>query len=126
MIEGKATRVNPDKFTKTGKPRTGYGNDAGFQFHAMGDLEHPRYIFVARSEVDLSVLRLYDISSKKNVSFVCNYLLSERASWLHKTKENSSMMKRDVIVLNEKTILENCKFKSTSIIDGCTVYRDIV
>lgn len=124
LIEQKATRVNPNPLTATGRPRTGYGTDASFQFHAMGTLEHPRYVFVARSEVDLSILRIYDISTKANCDVIINHLMAERNKWLARGKANQEQMKRDVIVISEKYILSNCNFATQTTIDGCKVFKD--
>lgn len=124
LIEQKACRVNPSPLTATGRPRTGYECDAGFQFHAMGDLDHPRYIFVARSESDLSILRIYDISAESNRKFVLDHLMSEREAWLERGRGNPDKMKHDVIMISEKQILENCVFTTKETLDGCKVFRD--
>lgn len=124
LIEQKATRVNPDPYTKTGKIRKNHGIDAGFQFHAMGTLEHPRYIFVARSETDLSILRIYDISSTDNCKIVLDHLMNERGRWEDKNKKLGYTQKHDVIVISEKLILEKCKFPTKTTINGCKVFKD--
>lgn len=124
LIEQKASRVDPSPFTKTGKPRTGYNVDAGFQFHAMGSIEHPRYIFVARSETDLSILRIYDISSEANRKIVLDHLMGERQAWEDKNKQLGYTQKHDVIIISEKLILEKCNFPSQSTINGCKVFKD--
>jgi hypothetical protein len=123
LIEQKASRVNPNPLTETGRPRVGYGKDASFQFHAMGDLEHPRYIFVARSETDLSILRIYDISDNTNRNVILDHLMNERNKWLEKGKGNPEKMKHDVITVTEKFILEKLKFKEKTIIDNCKVFK---
>lgn len=123
LIEQKATRVE-GALTKTGKPRKNAGTDAAFQFHAMGDLDYPRYIFVARNKNDLSVMRIYDISENKNRKKVLDCLMSERQSWLDRSKGDQKKMKRDIIVLAEKFILDNIKFNSQQTINGCEVFKD--
>lgn len=123
LIEQKATRVE-GALTKTGKPRKNAGTDAAFQFHAMGDLDYPRYIFVARNKDDLSVMRIYDISDKDNRAKVLGCLMKERQAWLDRSKGDQTKMKRDIIVLPEKFVLENVNFNSQKTIDGCTVFKD--
>lgn len=123
LIENKATRV-AGPLTATGKPRKGAGTDAAFQFHAMGDLDHARYIFVARNKEDLSVMRIYDISTKENRQIVLDHLISERNNWLGRAAGNQAKMKRDIILLPEKTILEKLSFTSKMIIDNCQVFKD--
>lgn len=123
LIEQKATRVD-GAFTKTGKPRKNAGSDASFLFHAMGDIEHPRYIFVARNKDDLAVVRLYDISKKSNCKIIADYLMSERDKWLAKGKKDKTQMKRDIISISEKYIKENLKLPNILNISGCVVYKD--
>lgn len=123
LIENKTTRVQ-GPLTKTGKPRKGAGKDAAFQFHAMGDLVHSRYIFVAKDKDDLSITRLYDISSKENCSLVQNYLLAERDAWLKRAEADKRLMKRDLIVLPEKYILEQLNLPTKLTIDGCVILKD--
>ena len=124
LIEQKACRVNPSKLTATGRNRTNFGTDAMFQFHAMGDLKHPRYILVARSETDLSILRIYDISSAANCKIVLDHLINEKNAWLAKGKKNEQDMKRDVITISEKMLLSNLSFTLKTEIDGCKVFKD--
>lgn len=123
LIEQKATRVE-GAFTKTGKPRKNAGTDAAFQFHAMGDLDYPRYIFVARNKADLSIMRIYDISSESNRKIVFGHLMGERNAWLDRSKGDQAKMKRDIITLPEKVILDKLVFSSKTTIDGCCVFRD--
>lgn len=124
LIEQKACRVNPSHLTPTGRPRVGYNQDAVFQFHAMGDLDHARYILVARSETDLSILRIYDISNTENRQIVLDHLNAEKAAWLSKGQKNQEDMKRDVITISEKFLLAKLKFVSQNTIDGCKVFKD--
>jgi hypothetical protein len=123
LIEQKATRVS-GPLTKTGRLKKGAGTDAAFQFHAMGDLDYPRYIFVARDKDDLSVKRIYDISENSNRQKVLNHLLSERNLWLERGKLDPKAMKRDVILLPEIFILNNLTFKDKMIISNCIVHKD--
>ena len=118
LIEQKATRV-AGPFTRTGKSRKGAGTDAAFQFHAMGDLDYPRYIFVARDKDTLKLLRIYDISSMQNQQKVLNHLLNEKSSWLAK-----GFQKRDIILLTEKFILSNLIFSTKQTVDNCVILRD--
>lgn len=123
LIEQKATRIE-GCFTKTGKPRKNAGVDAVFQFHAMGDLNYPRYIFVARNRNDLTIERIYDISESKNQKIILDHLMSERDAWLKRSSGNESKMKRDIITLPEKFILEKVKFKNKETINNCVVFKD--
>lgn len=123
LIENKATRV-AGPVTATGKPRKNAGTDAAFQFHAMGDLAHERYILVARNREDLSVMRIYDISNQVNRMIVLNYLLDERSAWLIRAAGDQKKMKRDIILLPEKVILEKLTFTSKTVIDNCQVFKD--
>ena len=124
LIEQKASRVESSKITKSGKLRKNAGVDAQFLFHAMGDIDHDRYIFVARCKRELSVLRIYDISKKNNIKFILDHLLQQRSNWLENAKKDKSKMKRDVISIGEKTIIENIKFESKNIISGALVHVD--
>jgi hypothetical protein len=123
LIEQKATRVE-GPLTKTGKPRKNAGVDAAFQFHAMGDIDHARYIFVARNKTDLSVVRIYDIGNPSNVQKVVGHLMAERNAWLAKTQGNQASMKRDIIVLPEQFILKNITFEKPMTVNGCQVFKD--
>ncbi len=123
LIEQKATRVE-GPLTKTGKPRKGAGEDAAFQFHAMGDLDYPRYIFVARNRKDLSIVRIYDISKSKNRKIVLKHLTRERNSWLERSNADKRLMKRDIITLPEKFILANLDLPTKLEINGCVILKD--
>jgi hypothetical protein len=118
LIEQKATRV-AGPLTKTGKQRKGAGTDAAFQFHAMGDLDHPRYVFVARHKETLELLRIYDISSEKNTKKVLAHLEYEKAVWLAR-----GFQKRDIILVTEKFILDNLTFPHKQTIGNCVILRD--
>ncbi len=120
LIEQKATRVD-GLLTKRGKPRKNAGTDAAFQFHANGDLDSPRYLFVARNKADLSVMRIYDVSDTENRKIIFEHLLNERNEWNKKTNGDPIKMKRDVIVLPEKLLLEKLNIKSRKKINGCDI-----
>lgn len=120
--EIKSTRVSGN-LTRTGRPRKGAGSDAAFLFHAMGDIDHSRYLFVAKNKEDLSVVRLYDISNPANCKIVQDHLHCERDKWLEIGLKDKSKMKRDIIVLTEKFLTDNIKFKKQTI-SNCDVYRD--
>lgn len=96
---------------------------AGFQFHAMGTLEYPRYILAVRQKENLQILRLYDISTHENVLMVQEHLLNERRIWLDRGRLDESKMKRDVILLPEKTLLEKLVITKTVIVNDCEVNR---
>jgi hypothetical protein len=118
LIEQKATRV-AGPLTKTGKQRKRAGTDAAFQFHVMGDLDHPRYVFVARHKETLELLRIYDISSEKNTKKVLAHLEYEKAVWLAR-----GFQKRDIILITEKFILDNLTFPHKQTIGNCVILRD--
>lgn len=125
LIEGKASKVDPSPLTKTtGKKRASYGKDASFMFHSPAELDNPRYLFVARSQVDLSILRIYDISSEANRKVVIDHLMSERNRWEEKNKQLGHTQKHDGIFIKEKLILEKCNFPTQTIINGCKVFKD--
>jgi hypothetical protein len=111
LIEQKASKIKKDHLK------------AAFMFHAMGNLEYPRYIFVVRRESDLQILRIYDISSSSNVKIIQNHLLTQRVNWLAKGKLDESKMKRDVITVPEQILLALTN-TTTKLIDGCTVIQD--
>jgi hypothetical protein len=123
LIENKTTRVQ-GPLTKTGKPRKNAGQDALFQFHAMGDLEHSRYIFVAKDKDNLSIVRLYDISSKENCALVLGHLMQEREKWLEKSRTNKSAMKRDIVMLPETFIQNKLNLPIRMHINGCQIHKD--
>lgn len=123
LIEQKATRVE-GPLTKTGKPRKNAGIDAAWQYHAMGDIDSDRCVFVARDKDDLAVKRIYDISGSENTQKIADHLLLKRNTWLDRGVEDETKMKRDAIAIDEKTILAIIKFKSTKTINGCQIMRD--
>jgi hypothetical protein len=99
-IEMKAARVS-NPYTKRGKLRKNADRDAVFLFHAMGDIEHKRYLFVARDKDDLSIKRIYDIATEANCEKIYQRLLSERNAWLERGRLDQSKMKHDVITVPE-------------------------
>jgi hypothetical protein len=123
LIEQKATKVN-GPLTKTGKRRKNADIDAVFQFHAMGDLDYPRYLFVARNKDDLSIMRIYDIGAKENTDKVLAHLMTERDAWLERSIKDKKLMKRDIIQLPEKFILENLALPTRLDINGCVILKD--
>ena len=114
LIEQKASRISRYK-------KTGLYKQAAFQFHAMGNLEYDRYIFAARDEATLALVRIYDISQPENCLQVQAHLLAERATWEAKNVKLGKTQKRDVIVLPEALLQ---RFEATkSMIDGVEVLR---
>ena len=110
-IEQKCSRVENDKKL------------ASFMFHAMGNLIYDRYIFVARHKDNLDLLRIYDISQKKNLKIIHKHLTAERDAWLERGKKDQSKMKRDVVLLSEKMMKEQLTNLSKIKIDTCEVIR---
>jgi len=102
LIEQKASRVEKKK-------RSGAYANAGFQFHAQGDIEYDRYIFATRDKSTLDLIRIYDISYGENVTLVQNYLLTLREQWEQKNKQLGKTQKRDVIVLPENILIDGLK-----------------
>lgn len=96
---------------------------ASFMFHAMGDIMHPRYVFVVRREDNLKLLRIYDIELPANVELVQQHLLGERNAWLEKGRLDESKMKRDVITVTEKILKEKINFAESITINDCQVFR---
>ncbi len=114
LIEQKASRITRYK-------KTGLYKQAAFQFHAMGNLEYDRYIFAARDEATLALVRIYDISAPVNCLQIQAHLLAERAAWEAKNVQLGKTQKRDVIVLPEALLQ---RFTATkSMIDGVEVVR---
>lgn len=113
-IEMKASRIERKK-------RSGLYGLAGFQFHAMGNLDYDRYIFVTRDKVTLSLIRVYDIADPANCLQVQAHLLAERQAWLARGRIDEKKMKHDVIQLPE-ALLQTFT-ATTSMIDGVEVVR---
>ena len=114
LIEQKASKIS--RYKKTGLYKL-----AAFQFHAMGNLEYDRYIFAARDEATLSLIRIYDISDPVHCLQVQAHLLAERATWEAKNIELGKTQKRDVIVLPEALLQQFAA--TTTVIDGVEVVR---
>ncbi len=113
-IEMKASRIERKK-------RSGEYGLAGFQFHAMGNIEYDRYILVTRDKATLSLIRIYDISGLENCSAIQTHLLAEREAWLARGRKDQAKMKHDVIQLPEALLQ---RFTATkSMIDGVEVVR---
>jgi hypothetical protein len=122
-IEMKAARVS-NPYTKRGKLRKHAGRDAVFLFHAMGDIEHKRYVFVARDKDDLSVKRIYDIADDENCKKIYHKLLEERNAWLERGRLDQSKMKHDVISVPETFLLELFTNKNPLTINTTKIYKD--
>jgi hypothetical protein len=116
LIEQKATRIKKKK-------KTGVYGSAAFQFHAMGNLEYDRYIFATRDEVTLDIVRIYDISDKKNAKLVQQHLLGERKKWEDKNKELGYTQKRDVILMPEDTLISGLKKATKQVINNVEVIK---
>jgi hypothetical protein len=114
LIEQKASKI--ERYKKTGLYKL-----AAFQFHAMGNLEYDRYIFAARDEATLALVRIYDISAPVNCLQIQAHLLAERAAWEAKNVQLGKTQKRDVIVLPEALLQRFAA--TTSTIDGVEVVR---
>lgn len=108
LIEMKASRVERKK-------RSGLYGLAGFQFHAMGNLEYDRYIFVTRDRATLKLIKIYDISEKKNCKKIKKHLLGMRAEWVA-----GGMRSHDGIFLKE-SFLKDLEESTTKIINGVEV-----
>ena len=113
-IEMKASRIERKK-------RSGLYGLAGFQFHAMGNLDYDRYIFVTRDKATLSLIRVYDISDAANCLQIQAHLLAEREAWLARGRKDQAKMKHDVIQLPE-ALLQRFTATTTTI-DGVEVVR---
>jgi hypothetical protein len=113
-IEQKASRVERKK-------RSGLYALAGFQFHAMGNLDYNRYIFVTRDKATLDLIKIYDVAQSEHCLQIQTHLRAEREAWLDRGRKDQTKMKHDVILLPEKLLQT---FNSTkSIIDGVEVIR---
>jgi len=112
-IEQKASRVERKK-------RSGLYGLAGFQFHAMGDIEYYRYIFVTRDRDTLKLIKIYDISTEENCSQIHTHLLAEREAWLARGRADQKKMKHDVIILPE-VLLKELEGSTTKTINGVEV-----
>lgn len=123
-IELKSSQVD-GPWTKRGRLRKNAFRDASFMFHALGDIKHDRYIFVARNKADLSIDRLYDIASYENCDKVYQCLLIEKNKWIEKVSLSQKKGKHDPIFIKEEFLID--LFPKTHIpliIDGVKVFKD--
>lgn len=111
------------KCSKIKKQKSGKYPKTVFQFHAMGDIESPRYIFAVLDKNTLSPIKIYDISKRKNTKFVFDHLAGERGVWMEKGRLDESKMKRDVITISEDQ-LKAIKWETELDISGCKVFID--
>jgi hypothetical protein len=100
--------------------RSGLYGLAGFQFHAMGDLEYYRYIFVTRDKVTLKLIKIYDISAEENCLQIQVHLLAEREAWLARGRADETKMKHDLIILPE-ALLKVLEGSTTKTVNGVEV-----
>jgi hypothetical protein len=112
-IENKCNTIKPNK--------KGIIGLAAFQFHAMGDLEYPRYILAVRRKDNLQLVRLYDITAPANALAIQEHLLGLRTAWLARGAKDPSKMKYDVITLPE-SLLNSFTFRETKQVNNCVVY----
>lgn len=115
-IEQKCSRIEKKK-------RSGEYPTAAYQFHAMGDLVYPRYIFVSRDKTTLEPVTVYDIAAEGNVKEVQKHLLNERSKWEARCQIDKKYMKRDVIDINEAVLKDKLVVTETLNINGCRVVR---
>ena len=115
LIEQKASRIEKKK-------RSGLYGNAGFQFHAMGNIVYDRYIFATRDKATLDLIRIYDISIAANTKAVQQHLLGERQKWEDKNKKLGYTQKHDVIILPEDILL-NLTGVTKQIINGVEVVK---
>ena len=103
--------------TKEHTKRTGLVGPSGWQFHAQGGLEYPRYIFAVRRKDNLQIVRIWDVQSKEALTTVACHLLLQKQKWIDKGKPN-----HDAIVLPEKLLPDLPKIE-TMTINNCRVHR---
>jgi hypothetical protein len=115
LIEQKASRIEKKK-------RSGLYGNAGFQFHAMGNIVYDRYIFATRDKATLDLIRIYDISIAANTLAVQQHLLGERQKWEDKNKKLGYTQKHDVIILPEDILL-NLKGVTKQMINSVEVVK---
>lgn len=109
-IEQKCSNIKPKKNGKL--------PNADFQFHALGDIEYPRYILAVRDKNTLELIKIYDIQKKENTKAIVEHLLEKRKNWL-----DAGAKKYDVITQPEKVLLENITF-SEKTVKNCKVFVD--
>lgn len=110
IIEQKCATVKPSK-TKNSVGKSGW------QFHAQGGLEYPRYIFGVRRKDNLQIVRLYDIISDRAIRAVQDSLLEQRQGWINRGKPN-----HDAITVHEKLLLTLPPLEILDI-QGCRVVK---
>ena len=93
-----------------------------FQFHAMGELEYPRFIFAACCKKTLEFRRLYDIAQYENVQKIVDCLMKQRKQWLSRGQKDHTKMKRDVITIKEQ-FLQSFDLDLINTMSNCEVYR---
>jgi len=103
------------------KNKKGTYPKSSYAFHAMGELKHDSYMFVARDKATAQPFLIFDIRLKANTEIVYNELLRMSDEWYEvaKTKKTSY----DVIRLKETYICDNIKM-SMQCIDGVTIFKD--
>ena len=104
LIENKCSTVKPNK--------KGIISNSGWQFHAQGKLNYSRYIFAVRRKDSLTLVRLYDISSKPAIDAVQTCLAELKQKWIDRGKPN-----HDAIVVPEKLLFQFTPSKKTKIND---------
>lgn len=97
-------------------------NHTSFAFHAMGDIEYPRYILAARLESTLKITRIYDISLPENTDKIKTHLHSLRQLWLDKGQIDKKNMKYDVIRLPESLLL-SLNLEPARLLNNCIVRK---
>jgi len=122
-IEQKCCRVADDLSNKRKKLRKQAGNDAAWIFHAMGDIEHERYILAVRHKTNLNMLRIYDISTLNNCKLIYIELLRLSDEWYKVVKKKKT--KRDTISLTETFLKNTIDFTNKIVIDNVLIYRDV-
>jgi hypothetical protein len=116
LIEQKASRIEKKK-------RSGEYGSAGFQFHAMGNIEYDRYIFATRDRATLDLVCIYDIGISENTKLVQKYLLGERKKWEDKNKALGYTQKHDVIILPEDILISGLKNAVNQVINSVKVIK---
>ena len=102
--------------TKEHTKRTGLVGLSGWQFHAQGGLEYPRYIFAVRRKDNLQIVRIWDVQSTQATDTVKQHLLDLKQRWIDRGKPN-----HDAIIVPEKLLLDLPQVKNM-VINNCTVH----
>lgn len=103
--------------TKEHTQRTGLVGLSGWQFHAQGNLQYPRYIFAVRRKDNLQIVRIWDVQSNIAIKTVQQHLFAMKQRWIDRGKPN-----HDAIVLPEKLLIDLPKLE-TMTINNCTVHK---